>query len=348
MRIATGVGYWSSGPPQDAALADRLEFDQVWTAEAYGSDALTPLAWWGSQTTHVNLGTSIAQISARPPVTLAMAAMTMDHLTQGRMLLGVGTSNPQVVEGWYGEPYPKPLARTREYVEILRKTIAREEPVTYQGEHYQLPYAGGPGAAGGLPGTGLGKALRSTLHPFRQEIPIYLGAEGPKNIALGAEIADGWVSMLHSPASDDYYKAALEEGFARPGARHDASTFDVVAGPWQILVDDDIEAAADKIRPSIALYVGGMGARGVNFHHEVFVRMGYEAEAAKIQDLYLAGNKRDAIAAVTTKMVEDIALIGPLAKIADEIPRWKDTVITTFQISCELGYLERIADLVRS
>src|SRR5215472_12379701 len=193
MKIATTVGYWSSGPPGDAAqlfaTADELRLDQVWTAEAYGSDAWTPLAWWGSRTSHVKLGTAISQLSARPPATLAMTAMTMDHLTQGRVLIGVGTSNPQVVEGWYGQPYPRPLERTREYIDILRKVIAREEPVSYDGWHYQLPWKGG-GEAGG--GTGLGKPLRSILHPYRKEIPIYLGAEGPKNVALGAEIADGW------------------------------------------------------------------------------------------------------------------------------------------------------------
>ena len=185
MRISTHVGYWSSGPPPDApelfAAADRLRLDQIWTAEAYGSDAWTPLAWWGSRTSHVQLGTGISQLSARPPATLAMAAMTMDHLTQGRVIIGVGTSNPQVVEGWYGQPYPRPLERTREYVDILRTVIARAGPAVYDGKHYQLPLAGG---------TGLGKPLRSILHPYRTEIPIYLGAEGPRNVALAAEIAD--------------------------------------------------------------------------------------------------------------------------------------------------------------
>jgi len=175
MKISTHVGYWSAGPPADTpdlfAAADRLRLDQIWTAEAYGSDAWTPLAWWGSRTSHVHLGTAISQLSARPPATLAMAAMTMDHLTKGRVLIGIGTSNPQVVEGWYGQPYPRPLERTREYVDILRAIIAREGPVVYDGKHYQLPLAGG---------TGLGKPLRSILHPYRAEIPIYLGAEGPR------------------------------------------------------------------------------------------------------------------------------------------------------------------------
>ena len=342
MRIATSIGYWSAGPPANAAevfaAAEQLRLDQVWTAEAYGSDAWTPLAWWGSRTSHVQLGTAVSQLSARPPATLAMTAMTMDHLTGGRVLLGIGTSNPQVVEGWYGQPYPRPLERTREYIDIVRAVIARREPVAYDGQHYQLPFAGG---------TGLGKPLRSILHPYRAEIPIYLGAEGPKNVALAAEVADGWNVIFFSPAMNDFYAAALAEGFSRPGARQTSDTFDVVGGPMSIIVDDDLERAADRLRPSLALYIGGMGARGVNFHHEVFARMGYEAEAAVIQDHYLAGDKKSAIAAVPTRMVEDVALIGPWAKIADEIQLWKQTVLTTFSVSGDLGQLGRVVDLLR-
>jgi F420-dependent oxidoreductase-like protein len=343
MRIAVISGYWGAGPPPGAAdlfdAAERLELDQVWTAEAYGSDAWTPLAWWGSRTTHVKLGTSVSQLSARPPTTLAMTAMTMDHLTGGRVLLGVGTSNPQVVEGWYGQPYPRPLARTREYIDILRLAIARAEPLRYDGQHYQLPLPGG---------TGLGKPLRSILRPYRTEIPIYLGAEGPKNVALGAEIADGWNALFFSPSMNDFYATALAEGFARPGARHTAATFDVVGGPLAIIVDDDLERAADRLRPTLALYIGGMGARGVNYHHEVFARMGYEGEAKVIQDAYLAGEKQRAIAAVPTALVEDVALIGPWAKVADEIQRWQQTVLTTFAVNCDLRDLPRVADLVRA
>ena len=342
MRISVSAGYWSAGPPPGAQelfeAADRAGVDQIWTAEAYGSDAWTPLAWWGSRTTRIQLGTAVSQLSARPPVTLAMTAMTMDHLTQGRILLGIGTSNPQVVEGWYGQPYPRPLERTREYIDIIRQVIARREPVRYDGKHYQLPLH---------TGTGLGKPLRSILHPYRTEIPIYLGAEGPKNVALAAETADGWNVIFFSPAMNDFYAAALAEGFARPGARHTAETFDVVGGPMAIIEDDDTERAADLVRPTLALYIGGMGARGVNFHHEVFVRMGYEAEARKIQDLYLAGDKKNAIAAVPTALVEDVALVGPRAKIADEIQRWKQTVLTTFSVHAHPSQLDKIADLVR-
>jgi F420-dependent oxidoreductase-like protein len=343
VRIAVTAGYWGAGPSPDAAdlfdTAERLGIDQVWTAEAYGSDAWTPLAWYGSRTSHVRLGTAVSQLSARPPVTLAMTAMTMDHLTQGRVLLGIGTSNPQVVEGWYGQPYPRPLERTREYVDILRKVIAREEPVSYDGKHYQLPRQ---------VGTGLGKPLRSILHPYRTEIPVYLGAEGPRNVALAAEIAEGWLAMFFSPAMNDFYATALAEGFARPGARHSSETFDVVGGPLGIVPDDDLERAADRLRPALALYIGGMGARGLNFHYEVFARMGYEGQARAIQDAYLAGDKKSAIAGVPTRMVEDVALIGPWPKIADELPRWKQTVITTLQVSCDLRLLDKVMDLVRS
>ena len=343
MRTAVNVGYWGAGPPPGAAgqfdAAERLGIDQVWTAEAYGSDAWTPLAWFGSRTSRVALGTAVSQLSARPPATLAMTAMTMDHLTQGRVLLGIGTSNPQVVEGWYGQPYPRPLERTREYIELLRMIIAREQNVSYDGKHYQLPLAG-PGS------TGLGKPLRSILHPFRTSIPIYLGAEGPKNVALAAEVADGWNALFFSPKMNDFYRDALAEGFARPGARHTAETFDVVGGPLAIIPDDDIDRAANRLRPTLALYVGGMGARNVNFHHEVFVRMGYEAEAKKIQDLYLAGDKKAAIAAVPTSMVEDVALIGPWDKIAAELPAWRNTVLTTFSLPTDPALYGQVLELL--
>jgi F420-dependent oxidoreductase-like protein len=223
----------------------------------------------------------------------------------------------------------------------VRQVIARREPVSYDGKHYQLPLPADHGS------TGLGKPLRSILHPYRTEIPMYLGAEGPKNVALAAEIADGWNVIFFSPAMNDFYASALAEGFARPGARHTRDSFDVVGGPLAIVVDDDTERAADLVRPTLALYIGGMGARGVNFHHEVFVRMGYEAEARTIQDFYLAGDRKSAIAAVPTKLVEDVALVGPWAKITDEIPRWKQTVLTTFTLNCDPRHLPRIIDLVR-
>src|SRR6201987_3932423 len=272
MRISVSAGYWSAGPPPGAAdlfqAAERIGIDQIWTAEAYGSDAWTPLAWWGSRTQRIKLGTAVSQLSARPPATLAMNAMAMAPLTGGRVLLGIGTSNPQGVEGWYGEPYPRPLERTREYTDIVRQVIARREPVSYDGKHYQLPLQPEHG------GTGLGKPLRSILHPYRTEIPIYLGAEGPKNVALAAEIAHGWNVIFFSPAMNAFSAPARARGFARPGARQTAETFDVVGGPLAIIVDDDTERAADLVRPTLALYIGGVGARGGKFPHQVFVQHG--------------------------------------------------------------------------
>src|SRR3954447_25879153 len=331
MRIGYHLGYWSSGPPPDAAAVVRavedLGFDSLWTAEAYGSDCLTPLAWWGSSTSRIRLATNIVQLSARTPTATAMAAMTLDHLSQGRFVLGLGVSGPQVVEGWYGRPYPKPLARTREYVEILRRVMARQAPVEFSGEQYWLPYAGG---------TGLGKPLRSTLHPYRRDIPILLGAEGPKNVALAAEIADGWLPLFFSPKSDAFYRAALEEGFARPTARHPmgdlaSGEFDVAASV-PVVVDDDVERAADQIRPVLALYIGGMGARGVNFHLDVFARMGWESVCERVQSAYLDGRKADAIAAVPTELVSDVALIGPKSRIREQLEEWERSVVSTLLV----------------
>jgi F420-dependent oxidoreductase-like protein len=340
MKIGLSTGYWGSGTPEGAAAAvreaDRLGFDSVWTAEAYGSDALTPLAWWGAQTANVKLGTSIMQLSARTPAATAMAAMTLDHLSGGRFLLGIGASGPQVVEGWYGQPYPKPLARTREYVEIMRRIIRREEPVSFAGDHYQLPYAGG---------AGLGKPLKSTIHPFRTEIPIYLAAEGPKNVALAGELADGWLPLFFSPKEDGFYRRCLAEGFAAAGEPDKAARFDVAA-PMFIVAGDNVERCADAIRPMLALYAGGMGARGANFHFDVFARMGWEAEATKIQDLYLEGRKGEAIASVPLAMVEDVALVGPVDKIRDELDRWRDTCLTTMLVSGGQRDLAFYADLV--
>ncbi len=323
MRLGLNTGYWSSGPPAGVeasiAEAERLGFDSLWTAEAYGSDALTPLAWWGASSTTLRLGTAIMQLSARTPTAAAMAAMSMDHLSGGRFILGLGVSGPQVVEGWYGQPYPRPLARTREYVDIVRQVLAREAPVVLDGAHYTLPYRGG---------TGLGKPLKPTVHPLRTDLPIFLAAEGPKNVALSAEIADGWLPLFFSPSQDHLYRTWLAEGFARPGARRSADDFEVVS-TLLFIVGDDVEACADMVRPMLALYMGGMGARDVNFHYEVFARMGYEAVAATVQDHYLAGRKREAAAAIPLSLVEEVALVGPLAKVADEAERWRATCITT-------------------
>jgi F420-dependent oxidoreductase-like protein len=337
LKLGLNTGFWASGAPSPAALeavkeAERLGFDSIWTSEAYGCDVLTPLAWWGSQTEKVRLGTAIMQMSARRPTAAAMAAMTMDHLSGGRFILGLGVSGPQVVEGWYGEPFAKPLARTREYVSIVRNAIARREPVTSDGAHYPLPANGREGI------TGLGKPLRSTLHPLRERIPICLGAEGPKNIALTAEIADGWLALFYSPHHEaELYRPCLEEGFARRDRPHD--DFEIHAS-IPFVVDDDVERAADMIRPRLALYFGGMGARSMNFHREVPVRMGYEAEARKIQELYMDGKKDEAAAAVPTRLVEQLALIGPADKIRHDLEAWRESSVTSLLI--EPGPPERL------
>ncbi|WP_328454795.1 LLM class F420-dependent oxidoreductase [Amycolatopsis sp. NBC_00438] len=338
MKLGFHVGYWGSGPTPGALeavlKAEELGFDSVWTAEAYGSDAFTPLAWWGSSTSRIRLGTNIVQMAARTPTATAMSALTLDHLSGGRFVLGLGASGPQVVEGWYGQPYPKPLARTREYVDIVRQVLAREAPVTLDGQHFQLPLKGG---------AGLGKPLKPTVHPLRADVPIHLAAEGPKNVALAAEICDGWLPLFFSPKSNDFYKAALEEGFARPGARRTLETFEVPASV-PVIVHDDVEEAASWIKPSLALYIGGMGAKSVNFHHDVFARLGYEDVADKVQELYLAGRKEEAVAAIPTSLVEDTSLVGPTAKIREELKAWEDTVVTQLLLRGDAATLEKIAE----
>ncbi len=340
LRLGLSIGYWAGGPPPGAAEsvleAESLGFDSVWTAEAYGSDALMPLAWWGAATERIKLGTSIVQISARTPAATAMAAMTLDHLSGGRLILGLGVSGPQVVEGWYGQPFEKPLARMREYIGLLRDIWAREGPVTNDGPHYPLPLPGG---------TGLGKPLKASIHPLRSDIPIYLAAEGPKNIALAGELCDGWLALFYSPHHDGFYRDALDEGLSRTGARRSKADFEVAASV-PLIITDDIEAAADAVRPMYALYFGGMGARGTNFHANVAIRMGYEAEVAKIQELYLGGHKAEAAAAVPTKLVEQLTLIGPMDKIRDDLEAWRESIVTTILIGGDPATLRSAAELV--
>ncbi len=339
LKLGLNTGYWGAGPPGGAAEAiaeaEKLGFDSIWTAEAYGSDVLTPLAWWGAATERVRLGTAIMQMSARTPAAAAMAAMTMDHLSGGRFILGLGVSGPQVVEGWYGEPFAKPLARTREFVEIVRDINKRNGPVTYDGQHYNLPYPDG---------TGLGKPLKSTLHPVRERIPIFLAAEGPKNVALAGEIAEGWMALFFSPHHDSFYREALTNGFGKSDGNN-FDNFEVMA-TVPLIVHDDVDEAADMLRPMYALYFGGMGAKGANFHNDVPRRMGYEAEAEKIQDLYLEGKKEEAAAAIPRKLIEELALIGPADKIKDELGAWRESIATTLLIGGDPAMLRTAADLV--
>ncbi len=346
LKLGVQLGYWGAGRPDHfpavIAEAEKLGFDSVWTAESWGSDALTPLAWWGASTTTLRLGTALMQLSGRTPTAAAMAALTMDLLSDGRFVMGLGVSGPQVVEGWYGQEFAKPLARTREYVQIIRDVLAREAPVTSPGPHYPLPLPGG---------TGLGKALKPITHPLRADLPIILGAEGPKNIALAAEISDGWLPIFYAPKHEAMYRESLAEGFARPGARRGWADFEVLAGAPVIVTEESdgaagIEAAADVIRPMIALYIGGMGAKDVNFHARVYERMGYEAEVEEIQNLYLAGHKDDAIAAVPTQLIEETALIGPRAKLRDDLAAWQESFVTSLLLYPDINSMRVIAELL--
>jgi F420-dependent oxidoreductase-like protein len=344
MKLALTLGYWGAQPPAEAVpliqAAERLGYDAVFTAESWGSDAFTPLAWWGAQTTRIKLGTSIVQISARPPTTTAMSALTLDHLSGGRLILGLGVSGPQVVEGWYGQPFGRPLARTRDYVGIIRSVLARQGPVTSDGPHYPLPYHG-PGALG------LGKPLKPITHPLRADVPIWLGAEGPKNVALAAEIADGWLPIYYSPRVAGMYRSWLAEGFARrPDGAPSPDGFEIATN-CQVVVTDDVEAAVAAMKPTLAFYIGGMGAKDMNFHKEVFARMGYEAEVDKIQDLFLEGRRDEAVAAVPDQLARDISLIGPPAKIRDDLAAWEEAGVTTLVVmSRSEAELAQVADAV--
>ena len=341
MRYGLHLGYWGAAPPpgmaEVVAEADRRGLDSVWTAEAYGSDALTPLAWWGARTTRLRLGTAIAQISARTPTATAMAALTLDHLSGGRFVLGLGVSGPQVVEGWYGEPFPRPLARTREYVDIVRQVLTREAPVTADGEFYALPHRGG---------TGLGRPLRSTVHPLRADLPIHLAAQGPRNVALAAEIADGWLPAFFAPELDAHYREVLAAGFARRAPERSPAAGFEVAATLPVAVDDDVEAAADRLRPFIALYVGGMGAAGANYHREMVDRLGWTGATATVAELWAAGRRAEAAAAVPTDLVRAVALVGPAGAIRDRLAAWEETVATTVLLQGSPRDLLRFVELV--
>lgn len=342
MRVGLHLGYWGAAPPPRAAEvvreAEAMGVDSVWTAEAYGSDAFTPLAWWGAGTQRVRLGTAIAQVAARTPTATAMAALTLDHLSGGRAVLGLGVSGPQVVEGWYGQDYRRPLARTREYVDVVRQVLRREGPVVADGDFYRLPHPGG---------TGLGRPLRPTVHPLRADLPVLLAAQGPKNVALAAEVADGWLPFLYAPRLDDAYRALLAEGFARRAPALRPSEEFEVAVTLPVVVDDDVERAADRVRPLVALYVGGMGAPGANFHRAMVERLGWVDECAVVADLYRAGRREEAAAAVPTALVQDVALVGPPSAIRDGVAAWQGTAVTTLLVQGDLAALGAVLEAVR-
>jgi F420-dependent oxidoreductase-like protein len=345
MLLGYHTGYWSAGPPpgaaQAVAAADDLGLDSVWTAEAYGSDAFTPLAWWGASTRRVRLGTAVAQLAARTPTATAMAALTLDHLSGGRFVLGLGASGPQVVEGWYGLPYPRPLARTREFVDVVRQVLAREAPVRADGPFYRLPLPPDEGA-------GLGKALRSTVHPLRADLPIHLAAQGPRNVALAAEIADGWLPLFYSPRLDDEFRGLLADGFARRDPRRrPADEFEVCA-TVPVVLADSVEAAADAVRPFVALYVGGMGAPGANFHREAVARLGYGEACDEVAARWAAGDRAGAAAAVPTELVRDVALVGTPDDVRTQATAWRTTAVTTLVVQTDPRALPAVVAALRT
>jgi F420-dependent oxidoreductase-like protein len=338
VRIGVNAGHFIGAPPADLVARvqalDAAGFASIWFAEAYGSDVFTPMAFCAALTTRMRVGAAVAQIPARTPTATAMAAMTLDSLSGGRVVLGLGASGPQVSEGWHGVPYARPLARTREYVSIVRAALARSAPVEFSGEFFSLP----------SPGSVLGKPLRASLYPYRPDLPVHLGAEGPKNVALAAEIGDGWQAMFFAPSFDAFYRSALDEGFARrPGGR--PAGFEVVA-TVPVIISDDVDAAADRIRPDLALYMGGMGARGANFHHDVFVRMGFASVAEQVQELYLSGRKAEAAAAIPTELVEQVSLIGPVEKVRRELDVWDACVVDEIAIQGLPDDVEAVARLL--
>jgi F420-dependent oxidoreductase-like protein len=313
MKLGVMLGYWMPDPwdPTDLVVeAERLGYDSAWTAEAYGSDVFSPLCWVGARTSRIKLGTSVMQISARTPACVAMTAATIDHLSGGRLLLGIGVSGPQVVEGWYGQAFPKPMGRTREFVQLLRTMLRREGPVTFDGEHYTLPFPGG---------TRLGKPLKLIIRPLRAEIPIYLGAEGPKNVAMATEIADGWLPLFYSPFRTEIYRDSLQN--VRPG-------FDI-ACTVTVNVNDDLEQALLPVKWMLAFYIGGMGAAAKNFHLNLIARLGFEAEARRVQQLFLDGNRAEAAAAVPDRLADEISLSGSPARIRERLAAWKASPVTT-------------------
>lgn len=347
MRLGLQLGYWGAQPPTGVgdlvAAAEESGFDAIFTAEAWGSDAFTPLAWWGKETSRVRLGTSIVQMSGRTPTSIAMHALTLDHLTGGRVILGMGVSGPQVVEGWYGVPYAKPLARTREVVDVVRQVLARQAPVTNDGPHHPLPYRG-EGSVG------LGKPLKAIVHPLRADLPIWLGAEGPKNVAQTAEIADGWIPIFYTPGSAAMYQPWLDEGFARPGARRSRADFEIAATCHLAITADNGAAkqrAIEAMKPSIALYMGGMGAKDQNFHKNVFERMGYSELADQVQELYLAGRKDAATALIPDALVDDMHIIGDAGYVKERVAEWESTGVSTLLLSLHSAdEIRRVAEVL--
>ena len=325
MRLGLHIGYWGLGMTAQKQLdlvleAERLGYDSVWTAEAYGSDAATVLAWVAQATERIKLGSAIFQMPGRSAAMTAMTAATLDQLSGGRMLLGIGSSGPQVAEGWHGQRFGRQLQRTREYIDVVRMALARER-VIYKGETLELPLPDGPG-----------KALKLTIAPVQERMPIYLAAIGPKNTTVGAEIADGWIPTLFSPEHVGEFRPLLEEGFARAGGGKGFGDFDI-APTVNVFITDDAASARDAMRPYVALYVGGMGSRKQNFYNQLVQRYGFEDAAREVQDLYLDGKKDEAAAAVPAELIDTITLVGPRDKIRDRLAVYRDAGVGTLIVS---------------
>ena len=325
MRLGLHIGYWGLGLTAHEQLelvreAESLGFDSVWSAEAYGSDAATVLAWIAGQTEKIKLGSAIFQMPGRSPAMTAMTAVTIDQLSNGRMLLGIGSSGPQVAEGWHGQPFAKQLQRTREYVDVVRMALARER-VEYHGESYELPIPGGPG-----------KALKLMIPPVQPKIPIYIAAIGPKNTALTGEIADGWIPTFFSPEYMHESKKLLEEGATKREGGKLPDDFDI-APMVSIAIDDDIDRARDVMRPFVALYVGGMGSREKNFYNALVRRYGFEDAAQEIQDLYLGGKKEEAAAAIPAELIDLVTICGPRDRVTERLEVYRAAGVGTLIVS---------------
>ena len=324
MRLGLNIGYWGLGLTAEQQLelirqAESAGFDSVWASEAYGSDAATVLAWIAAQTDRIRIGSAIFQMPARSPAMTAMTAATLDQLSGGRMIIGLGSSGPQVAEGWHGQRFGKQLLRTREYVEILRKALARER-LEHHGEAYQLPLPDGPG-----------KALKLTIGTVQERIPIYIAAIGPKNTQLAGEVADGWMPIFFSPDHVEESRELLREGASRAGRDLDGS-FDI-APTVNVAIDDDVERARDVMRPILALYVGGMGSREKNFYNALVRRYGFEEAAQEVQDLYLDGKKEEAAAALPAELIDATTLCGPKERIAERMAVYRDAGVGTLIVS---------------
>jgi F420-dependent oxidoreductase-like protein len=327
LKLGLMIGYSGASlnlPVERVQLAERLGYDSVWTAEAYGSDALTPLAYLAAKTERIRLATGILQLAARTPAACAMAVGTLDQLAPGRVIAGLGVSGPQIVEGWYGQPWGRPYWRIRDYVQIMRKVLRREAPVAHAGREISLPYTG----EGAL---GIGKPLKSILH-MNPDIPIWLGTGTEANVKLTAELADGWLPLSFVPGSLELYRPWLEEGFRRAGGGKSLADLEIQAGV-SVLVTNDVAAALARMKPGIALYAGGMGHRDINFHNDMMVRRGYGDAAQRIQELYLAGRKDEAIAAVPDEFCDEGALVGPVERITERYRAWEESGVTGLTLS---------------